>query len=307
MLQMIQGKKYIRSLNKFLDESITEFRLGIQIEEENIEKIKKIGFEKLEEGQVMLPPKKRRFTKFNIEGKEFARKDLPKVPIYFSMYTTRREFRGRNQTEEVTDYVDVCREVYQKELIPGPSLELAIESNGEGLFLMIAQTFSKEENLDDAILGVNILLELVGCCEIYYENLETYRKPKKVEKLNWIILDSDGTAWGERRECLRQYVENCKKGKQPVIWGRLDTIASYKPDFEAVGANGLAGYYIFGFKKKGIFVFENATLGNATYIIKGDWKTISQMSKAFIVKNNLHEWRLIHRDDWKGKINSILA
>ncbi|GED18934.1 hypothetical protein [Kurthia gibsonii] len=38
---MIQEKKYIRSLNKFLDESITEFRLGIQIEEENIEKIKK--------------------------------------------------------------------------------------------------------------------------------------------------------------------------------------------------------------------------------------------------------------------------
>lgn len=304
---MIQGKKYIRSLNKFLDESINEFRLGIQIKEDNIETIQKIGFEKIEEGQSMLPPKKGRFTKFNIEGKEIARKDLPKKPIYTSMYSTRREFRGRNQTEDVTDYINIRRKVYQKELIPGPSLELIIERNNKDLFLMIDKTFSKEDHLDEAILGVNIFLELVGCCEIYYENLETYRKPKKVEKLNWIILDSDDTTWCERRECLRQYVEYCKKGKQPVIWDRLDTIASYNPDFEAVGANGLAGYYIFGFKKKGIFVFENATLGNATYIIKDDWKTISQMSKAFIVKNNLHEWRLIHRDDWKGKINSILA
>lgn len=258
---MIQGKKYIRSLNKFLDESIIEFRLGIQIEEENIEKIKKIGFEKIEEGQVMLPPKKGRFTKFNIEDKEFARKDLPKVPIYFSMYTTRREFRGRNQTEEVTDYVDVCREVYQKELIPGPSLELAIESKGEGLFLMIAQTFSKEENLDDAILGVNILLELVGCCEIYYENLETYRKPKKVEKLNWIILDIDGTAWGERRECLRQYVENCKKGKQPVIWDRLDTIASYKPTLRLWARMDLRVIIYLDLKRKGYSSLKMQLLG----------------------------------------------
>ena len=304
---MIQGKKYIRSLNKFLDESINEFRLGIQIKEDNIESIKRIGFEEIEEGQSMLPPKKGRFTKFNIEGKEFARKDLPKKPIYISMYSTRREFRGRNQTEDVTDYVDVRREVYQKELIPGPSLELIIESNGKDLFLMIAQTFSKEENLDDAILGVNILLELVGYCEIYYENLNIYRQPKKVERLTWIILDSDGTSWGERREQLRQYVEKSKKGKQPVIWDRLDTIAEYKPDFEAVGTNGLAGYYIFGFKKKALFVFENATLGNATYVIKGDWETVSKMSKSFIVKNNLHEWRLIHRDDWKEKINMILA
>lgn len=82
MLQVIQDKKYIRSLKKFLDESINEFRLGIQIEEENIEAIKKIGFEKIVEGQSMLPTKKGRFTKFNIEGKEVARKDLPKKPIY---------------------------------------------------------------------------------------------------------------------------------------------------------------------------------------------------------------------------------
>ncbi|WP_236832148.1 hypothetical protein [Bacillus pumilus] len=302
---IIQGKKYVKSLNKFLDERINEFRVGIKINDEDI--IKKIGFENVEKGRVILPPIKGRFTKLNIEGKEIVRKDLPKKPICYSIYTTRREFRGRNQTEEVTGYIDVCRNVYQKELILGPSLELVIESNGKDLFMMIDGTFVTSDDLTHAILGVNILLELVGYCEIYQKDLSLYRKPQKTIKLNWIILNRDGANWGDRREELKHYIENTKKGKQKVIWDRIDTITKFKPDFEAIGANGLAGYYIFGFKEKNLFVFENVKIGNATYIIKGDWEAISKMSKSTIVKNNLHELRLIHRTDWKNRIEGILA
>lgn len=304
---MIQGRKYIKSLNKYIDDKVNEFRLGIQINNGNLEILKAIGFVRIEEGQLMLPPKKGRFTKFNIEGKEFIRKDLPKVQNCYTIFSTRKEFRGRNQTEDVTDFFDICREVYQKQWIPGPSLELSIESKDADLFLMISKTFSRKHDLDSAILGVNILLELIGYCEIFNENLNKFLESENITRLNWIILDCDGTTWGERREKLKTYVESSKKGKQPVIWDRLDTIAKYKPDFEAVGNNGLSGYYIFGFKSKGLFVFENATLGNATYIIKGDWKKVSKMSKAFIVKNNLHELRLIHRDDWKEKVDKILS
>lgn len=304
---MIKGKKYIRSIEKYVKSIDGNFKLGLKITSENKEQIEGIGFPVLEPGQAMFPPIVGRFTRYNIEGKENIRRDLPKETIYISMYSTRREFRGRDQTEEVTDFVDIPRKVYKKELEPGTGFEIVLEEKDDELYLLINKTFNKEIDLELATVGANIIIELIGKCEIFTEALDSYYKPNRLKRYNWIFLESNGLPWEKRKQHFKEIVESSKKSKQMVIWERLETIAEYKPDFEAIGQNGFSGYVVFGFEKKDIYVFESATLGNATYVVKGDWENVSKMSKAEIIQNNLHEWRLIHRNDWKGKVNEVLG
>lgn len=304
---MIQGKKYIRTIEKYVDSVDEVFRLGVKISEENKKRIEEIGFPTLEVGQAMFPPIVGRFTRFNMEGKEIIRKDLPKKTKYYTTYLTRREFRGRNQTEEVTDFIDIPRKVFQKEYIIGTGFEVVIEAKSEDLFLLINETFNKETDLETAVVGVNIILELVGYCEIFSEQLDAYYKPSHLKRYNWIFLESNGLPWEIRKERFKSVVESSKKSKQNVIWERLSTFVKYNPDFEAIGQNGFSGYVIFGFEDKGLYVFENANSGNATYIVRGDWESISKMSKSEIIKNNLHEWRLIHRNDWHERVKNVLG
>ncbi|QCU21000.1 hypothetical protein BPGQ101_19680 [Bacillus altitudinis] len=304
---MIQGKKYIRSLEKYVKSVKGNFRLGAKITSENKKQIEGIGFPVLEAGQAMFPPIIGRFTRFNVEGKMNTRKDLPKETIYTSMYSTRREFRGRDKTEEVTDFVDIPRKVLKKELVPGTGFEIVLERKDDDLYLLINKTFNKDKDIESATVGANIILELVGYCEIFSESLDAYYKPKQLKRYNWIFLESNGLSWEKRKEHFKEIVESSKKSKQMVIWERLETIAEYKPDFEAIGQNGFSGYVVFGFKEKEIYVFESAIVGNATYVIKGDWENVSKMSKAEIMQNNLHEWRLIHRNDWKGRVKEVLG
>lgn len=277
---MINGVKYIKSIDKYLNCVEKNFRLGIRVTEENIDKAHSIGFGKIEEGIAIYPPIIGKYTRFNMEGREKTRKDLPKITVYYSMYITRKEFRGRNQTEDVTDYVDIPRRVYQKEFIPGPGFEIIIEKKDNYLFLLINKTFNKFEDKENAVIAANIILELFGYCEIFSEDLNKYYKPRNIKRYNWIFLESKGLSWEERKEYFREIVEQSKKGKQMVIWDRLETIEKLNPDFEAIGQNGFSGYVVFGFKEKGLYVFESAYTGNATYIIKGDWESISKMSKT---------------------------
>jgi hypothetical protein len=305
--KMINGKKYIKSLEKYITSVDENFRLGAKVTNENKKKIEALGFQKLEAGQAMFPPIIGRFTRFNIEGKEILRRDLPKETIYITMYTTRREFRGRDQTEDVTDFVDIPRKVFKKEIVPGTGFEIILETKEDQLYLLINKIFHKKTDLENATIAANIIIELTGYCEIFSEDLNEYYKPTNIKRYNWIFLESKGLSWEERKERFRKIVETSKKAKQMVIWERLETIANYRPDFEAIGQNGFSGYVVFGFSEKELYVFESANLGNATYIVRGDWESVSKMSKAEIIQNNLHELRLIHRNDWKEKISQVLG
>lgn len=304
---MIHGKKYIRSIEKFLSSVEKNFRLGVKITDENKKKIEELGFPEIEVGSAIFPPIVGRFTRFNIEGKEHLRRDLPKETIYISMYSTRKEFRGRDQTEDVTDFIDIPRKVFKKELERGPGFEIILESKKEVMYLLVNEVFIKNTDMEQATVAANIMLELLGYCEILSEDLELYYQPKDIKRYNWIFLESKEMPWEERKEYLREVIEKKKKGKQMVIWERLETIEKYSPDFEAIGQNGFSGYVVFGFEDKGLYVFESANLGNATYFVKGDWESVSKMSKTVILQNNVQELRLIHRDEWKEKVKQILA
>ena len=54
-------------------------------------------------------------------------------------------------------------------------------------------------------------------------------------------------------------------------------------------------------------VLESAYYGNATYVLDGDWETLSQSTKAEILKEGLHRDRVVHRERWEQRIRELLA
>ena len=102
-------------------------------------------------------------------------------------------------------------------------------------------------------------------------------------------------------------VQREPQGNQPVIQHRLQTVNSHQPDFVAVGQGGFDGYVIFAFPDRHLFVLECVHFGNATYVFGDDWETLSQMSKADILDNDLQQDRLIHREGWENSLNELFA
>ena len=88
---------------------------------------------------------------------------------------------------------------------------------------------------------------------------------------------------------------------------RFEYISRFNPDFMAIGNGGFNDYVVFGFNDKNLYVLENSFAGNATYIFNDDWKIISQLTKAEILKENLQAHRLIHKKNWKLQIKNILS
>ena len=113
------------------------------------------------------------------------------------------------------------------EIPPGTGFEIVIEAKGDDLFLLINETFNKETDSEIATVGANIILELVGYCEVFSEQLDTYYKPSYLKRYNWIFLESKELPWEERKERFKEIVESSKKSKQMVIWERLETIVQY--------------------------------------------------------------------------------
>jgi len=75
-----------------------------------------------------------------------------------------------------------------------------------------------------------------------------------------------------------------------------------------VGTAGFLGYIILGFENKDFQVCESLIYGNATYIFGENWEEISQLSKAEILRDDLHRERIIHRKwSWLRRIRELLS
>lgn len=112
--------------------------------------------------------------------------------------------------------------------------------------------------------------------------------------------------WATLRPQLDRVIDRTPSGNQPVIEKRFQAINQHEPDFVAVGRAGFSGYLIFGFPDRNLYVLESTETNNATYILREDWERLSTLTKAEILGAELHERRVIHRENWFAEIEGIL-
>jgi hypothetical protein len=66
----------------------------------------------------------------------------------------------------------------------------------------------------------------------------------------------------------------------------------------ALGEDGWWGYAVFNVPKEGRFFLESVVLGNAAYVIDGDWREAIHYSKSEIRDEYRHRHkRIVHTGD----------
>lgn len=243
---------------------------------------------------------------YNANGKYIKNYDLPMETYYTTVLWTWKQWRGRNDTEEVSKWVDVPHRRYQRTFIEPPSIEFILNNDVDGNSILCTPIIIfKSENTELIVHIVNLFLEIFHECEVFTANLERIiRAP--IVRLNWDILPRGVMPWDtQRRNTLDNIVDQIQNGNRIFIRRRLELINSHNPDFVAIGRAGFHGYIIFGFNNLNIHILESMFHGNATYVFGQNWRILTQLTKADILFNALHLDRIIHNTLWFDRIEEL--
>lgn len=265
--------------------------------------LKEIGFtDDLEIGESILPSISGPITEYNANGKYIKHKDQPMETAYTTVFWTWEQWAGRGRTETHHGYRDRLYKRYPRTFMVPPSIELTISETDNGNKIVISPIIEYTHNDEDFLHIINLFLEIFQECKIFTENLdEVAITPTK--RLNWEILPRGPMPWNNLLEIVKPIVKRVTNPK--VVLHRLYIINNFNPDFRAMGTAGFTGYIVFGFEKRGIYVFESMMYGNATYIFDENWKELSKKSKAEILDENLQKSRIIHLEGWQREIDNL--
>lgn len=128
---------------------------------------------------------------------------------------------------------------------------------------------------------------------------------ENVKKANWRFLPSPRSLSPEQLlDLLQAHID--QHGTSAVVFEikRVEFALSLEPKEIAVGIDEFAGYYAFVFPKD-VVLFECPAYGNAAYVVRGDWQTLSQHYKAELESKGI---RVIHRGrGWRRTIRAALV
>jgi hypothetical protein len=299
-----------RSLKILDSQNGKTIRIGVMVKQNNLIEAERIGFSSsLSEGETILPTSIGPVTRRNAEGYFQIHRDKPKEVCYRTIEWTWKQWCGRGETEEVSDFVDVPYERFPRTFIPPYAVELTVVTNKKGEKYIVSPAYLCDtSNKKQEILHViNLFLEIFKECYILDDGIENITVPKLI-RLNWDILPPGQYPWEERREQIEPFIQKAKPGNQSMVRHRVKYIAKFDPDFVAIGKAGFSGYLILGFEKRRLYFFESTRTNNATYIFDKNWGELSLLTKREILVNGLQKERVIHRkDSWENRINELLA
>lgn len=236
-------------------------------------------------------------SKFNSEGIDVPLKDQPMETYYREACI--KDWHGSYH------YVNVQDKRYKRKHINAPMIEVSlVEVDGERYVIsdMLNNSVSENENIKHVI---NLFLELYGRCIILGKNKAPLATSVPMKRANWQILPEGAIVWEKVSQTAGKIADKRELVGQ-MQKHRFDTIIKYRPDELYYGTGGFHGYLVFVFKSKQIVVMENMVYGNATYVFNDDWKNLSKLSKAEIIRDNLHLKRIVHSERWTFEMMNLL-
>jgi hypothetical protein len=239
-------------------------------------------------------------SRFNAEGKNIIHKDQPMETAYRQVEWHWTQWNGRYDSEEQSKIVDVPYQRYPRTFVPPPSVQLTLSTDLRGNMVVVTPECSTAKR-DELLHTINLMLECFGSCQVFTKDLSALVLTKQVQ-VNWTILPKGRSPWPSLKPKLKELLSNARGNTSVVIEHRLETINGYGPDFVAVGRAGFAGYIVFGFTERNLFVLESIYTGNATYVFDSRWEELSKLSKAEILNAALQRDRIIHREGWERLI-----
>ena len=261
------------------------------------QKLKTIGFPSIDfAGVKLIPCGIGPISKFNSEGRDIPQKHLPMETYYHEALI--KDWHGDYH------YVYIPRERYQRKHIDAPLQEISLITIGNKNYAISDLLPNTPEGKELIKHVVNLFLEIFGVCEILNKNKCPEVATAKLKRANWQIIPEGDIVW-ERVNQIAGNIQDPKENVGLLQKYRFKTIIQHKPDLVYYGKGGFHGYLVFVFKKKNMVLMENMIYGNATYVFRDNWEELSKLSKAEIIKHNLQEKRLAHREGWPYQISKL--
>lgn len=273
------------------------FYVATQLEAKDYTRLALYGFQNESPARIPIPIWSA--TKQNADGKWKLLRDQPKEPRQFSHSYHLVDWGGH-------DHYGTCwqtRWCYQRELIPPTELPFVIEDG-----VLYSPLLTNDENSFGLIrAAINVMLEMLGRCEIWTAERVPAMPPVKQQEVPWEILCAGSRDREEWAQYVGQIVARKSKAQQAHIIQRHEHLWHLKPDFCVLGTQNFWGYVVYGFTDLNLFVFECNDVGNATYVFKGDWQTASQLTKTEVLSGHRQEARIYHTENWAAHISQLIA
>lgn len=306
---MIIKQKSIRKLGGYLSAVPNEgkFRVAVGISEDKAVDLKRAGFsENSMNGDTLLPNPVGKVSRFNANGEWKTRKDLPKeyrITRQRVWRWTECHGRDRVERERIIDHSQWC---YPREFRPPPGVELTFV-NQDGQRLVVSPELTKASK--NATLNrhtINLFLELFGQCFIAGENYKNMHA-LKIKRLAWELLPPGEQPFPKLKDFLERKWRTISGERARIILDRQYTILGFSPDEIYEGIGGFSNYLAYVFKAKGLVILESVSVDNAIYAFGKDWKELSKLTKAEILRDDLHIERIVHQSGWKKALARLLS
>lgn len=249
------------------------------------------------DGAARIPLPRRSATQQNADGKWVCLRNLPKeIRIFVHAYHL-VDWHGN-------DHYGTCiqeRWCYQRELIPPTELAFIIDDG----VLYSPLLENREDNMEYIKAAMNIILEMIGHCEIRTADKAPAIPSVRQLEVPWEILRAGTREHTDWEDYIHKTVERKPKAQQVEICRRHEHLMEAGPDFYVLGAQNFFGYVVYGFPSLNLYIFESNGINNATYAFRGDWESASLLTKMEVLSGGLQEARIYHTDQWHENIGHL--
>ena len=125
-------------------------------------------------------------------------------------------------------------------------------------------------------------------------------EPLFFSRLPWKLLPSCENVYEELISHYQKLEKKSRWKEKYFDYSRLDRIEnSLSPSSRSLGEDGYEGYTVFCFNRTPWVILECPVYGNATYILKDNWETISKLSKWEVRHEHSEKVIVIrHNESW---------
>ena len=128
------------------------------------------------------------------------------------------------------------------------------------------------------------------------------------QKLNWEIFPAEQNLSLAVRKFYVDSISRTNRGETIQFERLYRIIETFNPVQCFIGKNEFDGYIVFLLKQTNKVICDNPIVGNAIYILDGNWEKLSQQSKSELLDlEREHVKRVIHRGDWIVRIRKAIS
>lgn len=272
-----------------------KFYVAAPLSNEDLQKLRPYGIAPGKPARIPIP--QRSATTVNANGKWIPLRDLPKKIRVFARTYHLKTYHG----DDIYGTCYQARMCYQRKLIPPTELAFVIEDG----MLYSPLLENSENDMQRIKVAMNVVLEMVGHCEIRTAEKALALPPVKQAEVPWEILRAGTRDQAEWKGYLEKTMERKAKAQQLEIYRRHDSIMNHQPEFVVLGKQNFFGYVVYGFPALNLFIFESNEINNATYAFRGDWMTASRLTKTEVLAEGLQEARIFHTEQWPENLGKL--